>query len=256
MAAHTSTTTTMEDSVDKDFSSSNCLEAMTPYSLLTASTRGAASTFLSTTQQFTSQKAAPVVRDKAPTPIPETRKSASQENVEAVDLTVVQEGMSCHLEFGEAALPERLAQHLSLEQWSELRSRVDTIVRQMKWNPYRTYLLLAALGSIFLFMIFVLLEDQKGDRVKLDAQLFIILVVQVLALLRLAWGKRREDQRRSIMLRDMDILCREYTLLLWPKGLTVSFGYLDNGEDDDEVQDQIVADLRFYFHNPADFYDA
>ena len=176
------------------------------------------------------------------------RESSSQ-ILEVVSLVVVQyRCMHCHMVFKEE-LPALLSSYFTLDDWNELRTKVDSIGRRCTWNPFRSWLIRGSLIGLVLFLACVVLELSEGHFDLMAGELFSFIVLLFLCLIFLFLGKREEDRRKELMFREMDEVCRSCTQKYLEKyGLSVMFGYMGYEDDDnDEEQDEIIAELIFYY---------
>lgn len=157
--------------------------------------------------------------------------------VQSVEFTVLQKGMDCYLRFLVVECPAALSPFLTQEEWQILRNRVDEIGKRIVWDVNRSLILI-----VVLFFIIVTLNtgDEIGGTFSLgDGQISILIVLGII-FLKMFWDELYENYTRRVVFHEMDMVCREYSDLMRPRGVCVAFRFVDNDEYG------MLIDLAFY----------
>lgn len=157
--------------------------------------------------------------------------------IQTVDFTVVQKGMECHLRLLVMNRPAGLASLLSTEEWDGLRERFDEIGVRVRWDVYRSLILLVL---IFVMVVIVNSGDEIGERFDLGDTRISILIVLGVILVKLLWDECYENYMRRIIFHEIDTVCKEYSALMRPRGAALAFRFADNDDHG------LLSDLVFY----------
>jgi len=157
--------------------------------------------------------------------------------IQSVEFTVLQNRMECYLRFMVLQRPISLTAFITQEEWNDLRDKVDTIGRRIRWDANRSLILLVVL---FVIVVVVNMGDEIGGGFVLgDYQMSIVIFLSVI-LVKLLWDECYQNYTRRAVLHEMDVVCREYSDLMRPRGACVAFRFVDN----DDLG--LLVDLTFY----------
>jgi hypothetical protein len=157
--------------------------------------------------------------------------------IQTVDFTVVQKGLECHLRLLVTNRPSGLAPLLTEDQWNDLRSRFDELGVRIKWDVYRSLILLVI---IFVMIVIFNFGDEPGEGFSLgDSQMGVLIFLGVI-LIKLVWDECYENYSRRAVFHEVDVACKEFSALMRPRGACLAFRFADNDEHG------LLADLVFY----------
>lgn len=166
-----------------------------------------------------------------------SKKSPTIMIIQTVDFTVVQKGLECHLRLLVMNRPARVEPLLTQEQWDDLRNRFDELGVRIKWDVYRSLILLVI---IFVMVVIVNSGDEIGESFSLgDFQMSILIVLGVI-LLKLVFDECYENYSRRSVFHEVDTACKEFSAVMRPRGACLAFRFADN----DDLG--LLADLVFY----------
>ena len=157
--------------------------------------------------------------------------------LQTVDFTVVKKGIESHLRFLVTHRPSGLEPLLTQEDWDVLRSRFDELGMRIRWDVYRSLILLVLL---FVMIVIINSGDEIGGPFSLgDTQMSVLIVMGVI-LLKLFWDECYENYARRAVFHEVDTACKEFSEMMRPRGACLAFRFADNDEFG------LLADLVFY----------
>ncbi len=157
--------------------------------------------------------------------------------VQSVEFKVLQKGMDCYLRFLITERPASLQPYITQEEWTDLRNKVDEIGMRVIWDVNRSLILLVVL---FFIIVIVNTGDEIGGTFALgDVQISILIVLGVI-FLKMLWDECYENYTRRVVFHEMDVVCREYSDMMRPRGVCVAFRFVDNDDFG------LLVDLAFY----------